>query len=80
MSDKRSSKRPKRASKTLEDLASEHFVSAYAFHLEEAVVHLHAAFLDSSVPKAERLHIAKIKRNLATLHQRELGRRSSASS
>lgn len=54
----------------------DHFISEYAHHLEEAVVHLHAAsLLKKEVPTRERKIIVKIKRHLAVLHRLETKRR-----
>lgn len=68
---------PKRRRNNSQNKPTDHFISAYAHHLEEAVVHLHAAYLIKSVPKAERLHLKKMKKNLAILHRREQDRQSS---
>jgi uncharacterized protein (UPF0147 family) len=74
MTTKKKSEKPS----TLPNAPQDHFISAYAHHIEEAIVHLHSITLDKSVPKAERLHIRKMKKNLAILHQREWDRQSSS--
>ena len=71
MSDSKRSKKRSNVPNTPKD----HFISAYAHHIEEAVVHLHAAsLLKGEVPTKERQIIVKIKRHLAVLHRLETKR------